>query len=205
LFSDQGRDANYFAEADNRKSALLMLWRAPARFNIKYGSVAASVLAPSPMATERMRKRTTIKREKTVARTDNFKKHHVEILTIAKSVKTLLISGDAAQHTAEVRQLLSQLSGKLSFHLAMEDKSLYPFLSTHADARIKALSKKYSEEMGSLAQAFRSYLDKWSNAMLIDANLEGFIGETKTVFNALVRRIQREDTELYPIVDQLPQ
>jgi hypothetical protein len=41
--------------------------------------------------------------------------------------------------------------------------------------------------------------------MLIDANLDGFIGETKTVFNALVRRIQREDTELYPIVDQLPQ
>lgn len=138
-----------------------------------------------------------------MARTDNFKKHHVEILSIAKNIKTLLTSGDAARHTAEVRQLLSQLSGKLSFHLAMEDRSLYPLLSTHADQGIKALSKKYSDEMGSLAQAFSNYQGKWSNTMIIDADLSGFIAETKTVFNALVRRIQREDTELYPIVDKL--
>lgn len=140
-----------------------------------------------------------------MARTDNFKKHHVEILIIAKNIKTLLTADDAAQHTAEVRHLLSQLSGKLSFHLALEDKSLYPFLAENADPRIKAISRKYSDEMGSLAQAFRNYLDKWSNTMMIDADLQGFTNETKTVFNALVRRIQREDTELYPLVDSLPQ
>lgn len=140
-----------------------------------------------------------------MARTDNFKKHHVEILTIARNVKRLLTAAEPVVHAAEVRRLLSQLSGKLSFHLAMEDKSLYPFLSTHADARIKNLSKRYSDEMGSLAATFRNYLDKWSNPALISTDMPLFIGETKTIFNALVRRIQREDTELYPIVDKLPQ
>lgn len=138
-----------------------------------------------------------------MARTDNFKQHHIEILTVARNIKKLLTSPDPRRHTAEVRQLLSQLSGKLSFHLALEDKSLYPFLATHKDARIRNLSRKYSDEMGSLAQSARSYLDKWSSAMIIDADLDGFIAETKTVFNALAKRIQREDTELYPIVDQL--
>ncbi|MGB6055119.1 MAG: hemerythrin domain-containing protein [Burkholderiaceae bacterium] len=139
-----------------------------------------------------------------MARIDNFKRHHVEILTIARDIKKLLTSDHPAQHTAEVRRLLSLLSGKLSFHLALEDKNLYPFLSSHQDARIRNLSRKYSEEMGTLAQTFRAYLDKWSNKMAIDADLDGFIAETKVVFNALVRRVQREDTELYPIVAQLP-
>ncbi len=138
-----------------------------------------------------------------MARTDNFKNQHVQILTIARDIKALLTSPDAAKHTVEVRQLLSQLSGKLSFHLAMEDKSLYPFMSSHADAHVKALSKQYSDEMGSLGQTFKAYLGKWSNAMLIDADLPGFVGETRDVINALVRRIQREDTELYPMVDKL--
>jgi len=116
----------------------------------------------------------------------------VEILLIAKNIRTLRTGSDAERHTTEVRRLLSQLSGKPSFHLAQEDKSLQPLLTTHGDLCIKTIFRKYNGEMGPLAQMFRNYLDKWSNAMLIDADLPGFTNETKMVFNALVRRIQRE-------------
>lgn len=140
-----------------------------------------------------------------MARTDNFKKHHVEILAIAKSVNTLLVSANVGGHAAEIRRLLSQLSGKLSFHLAMEDKSLYPSLLTHSDPAVKNIAKRYSDEMGSLAQTFGNYLNKWANTMVINADLAGFTKETKAIFAALTKRIQREDTELYPIIDKLPQ
>lgn len=138
-----------------------------------------------------------------MARTDHFKKHHVDILTISRDVKKFLIAPDAIDHAVEVRRLLSQLSGKLSFHLAMEDKNLYPFMMAHPDPKIGVLSKRYSEEMGSLSRTFGEYLDRWPNPSVIVANMPVFINESRMIFNALVRRMQREDTELYPVVDQL--
>lgn len=139
-----------------------------------------------------------------MSRTENFRKQHDEILAIARQINGLLQPAQMEQNAAEVRTLLSHLSGKLSVHLAMEDKSLYPSLIGHTDAHVKSVAKSYSDEMGSLAGGFKAYLDKWSNATVIRADANHFITETKALFNLLSKRIQRENTELYPLLDKMP-
>jgi iron-sulfur cluster repair protein YtfE (RIC family) len=130
--------------------------------------------------------------------TDKFRTQHNEILVIAKEM-TAEIKGDA--DAAVLRKLLSNLAGKLNFHLAMEDQALYPRLMERQDAEAKGMARKFMDEMGGLGKVFGTYNDKWQISA-IRKDPAGFAGETQAVFAALTKRIQRENTELYPLADR---
>lgn len=102
---------------------------------------------------------------------------------------------------SEARRLLSRLSGILRVHLAMEDQALYPRLAQHADEKLRTLASRYAEEMGSIQADFTDYLSRWPSRGAIAKDPEGFMKETRAVFTALRERIDREDEELYPLVD----
>src|SRR4029453_4097984 len=55
--------------------------------------------------------------------TDKFRQQHDEILAIVGELNDKLKAKADAQ---ALRSVLSNLAGKLNFHLAMEDKALYP-------------------------------------------------------------------------------
>jgi hypothetical protein len=130
--------------------------------------------------------------------TEKFRTQHGEILAIAKDMTSELKGeGDAAV----LRKLLSNLAGKLNFHLAMEDQALYPRLMERQDAEAKGLAKKFMDEMGGLGKVFGAYNDKWQISA-IRKDPAGFASETQAVFAALTKRIQRENTELYPLADR---
>jgi hypothetical protein len=130
--------------------------------------------------------------------TEKFRTQHSEILAIAKDMTTELKGeGDAAV----LRKLLSNLAGKLNFHLAMEDQALYPRLMERKDADAKGMAKKFMDEMGGLGKVFGTYNDKWQ-VSAIRKDPAGFASETQAVFAALTKRIQRENTELYPLADR---
>jgi len=130
--------------------------------------------------------------------TDKFRTQHNEILVIAKEMTTEL-KGEA--DAAVLRKLLSNLAGKLNFHLAMEDQALYPRLLERKDADAKKMAKQFMTEMGGLGKVFTTYNDKWQ-VSAIRNDPAGFAGETAAVFAALTKRIQRENTELYPLADR---
>ena len=130
--------------------------------------------------------------------TDKFRTQHDEILQIAKEM-TAQLKGDA--DPAILRKLLSNLAGKLNFHLAMEDQALYPRLMERKDSDTQALARKFLEEMGGLGQVFGAYNDKWQ-VSAIRNDPAGFNSETQAVFAALTQRIKRENTELYPLADK---
>ena len=137
-----------------------------------------------------------------MAYTDNFRKQHGELLNVAKSMAKLLNAEQLKRDATEVRRLLSVLHGKLSVHLVMEDKSLYPRLLNHHDAEIRATTQRFIDEMGTLAGVFKNYVTKWPTPGAIQANPETFISETGAVFEALGGRIQRENNELYVMADE---
>src|SRR4051812_41362316 len=89
--------------------------------------------------------------------TDKFRTQHDEILAIAGEITDKLKTNADA---AVVRKLLSSMAGKVNFHLAMEDKALYPRL-LQADSKAQSLANKFSKEMGGLAQVFVDYNAKW--------------------------------------------
>jgi hypothetical protein len=130
--------------------------------------------------------------------TDKFRNQHDEILAIAGEITDQLKKKDA--DAAVVRKLLSNMAGKLNFHLAMEDKALYPRLMQQKDTRSNAMAAKFLKEMGGLGQAFGAYNDKWQ-VSAIRADMPGFAEATRKVFGALAHRISRENSELYPLAD----
>jgi hypothetical protein len=138
-----------------------------------------------------------------MARTDTFRKHHDEILRIAREINALLGNSIDASAAETIRKLLSRLAGMVNLHLAMEDKGLYPDLLSHGDASVKATARRFSDEMGSVAAAFGAYLAAWPTAAAITADAGRFSTESKAIFNALSKRIHRENVELYVLLDAL--
>ena len=130
--------------------------------------------------------------------TDKFRVHHNEILGVAGQI-TDELKGKA--DAGALRMLLSNLAGKLNFHLALEDKALYPRLMASNDSAANALATKFMTEMGGLGQAFTTYNNKWS-VSAIRADAAGFANETRAIFTALTQRIARENRELYPLADR---
>ncbi|WP_295995210.1 hemerythrin domain-containing protein [Rugamonas sp.] len=139
-----------------------------------------------------------------MARTDNFRKQHVEILTIAREINQQLGAVIAEEDATRIRRQLSKMHGLVGLHLAMEDKSLYPSMLLSKDQEARDLAQRYSQEMGDLAHGFEAYMKAWSNISLISASPEVFTEQTKAIFNALSKRIHRENTLLYPVADALP-
>lgn len=138
-----------------------------------------------------------------MARTDSFRKHHDEIMAIARDINGKLGSTIAHDVAENIRALLSRLAGLVNLHLAMEDKALYPTLLAHSDPSVAATARRYSDEMGSVAAAFVAYIKAWPTAAAIKADPVAFSTESKGIFNTLSKRIHRENTELYVLLDAI--
>lgn len=129
--------------------------------------------------------------------TDKFRQQHDEILEMVGELNARLKAQADAQ---ELRGALSSLAGKLNFHLAMEDKALYPRLRK-MDAGTGQLAARFMDEMGGLGAAFSAYNARWQ-VSAIRSDPARFAAETREVFTALGKRIARENAELYPLADQ---
>lgn len=130
--------------------------------------------------------------------TDKFRTQHDDILRAAGEISGHL---KGQVDAAAVRKLLSALAGKVNFHLAMEDEALYPRIQRTGDATAKARATKFKNEMGGLGKVFTDYNNKWQ-VTAIRSDLEGFTNETRKVFGALAKRIERENADLYPLADK---
>jgi hypothetical protein len=130
--------------------------------------------------------------------TEQFRAQHNDILGVAGQI-TDELKGKA--DAVALRKLLSNLAGKLNFHLAMEDKSLYPRLMGRQDSQANVVASRFMKEMGGLGSAFTAYNARWQ-VSAIKADPAGFSKETHAVFGALTQRIARENRELYPLADK---
>jgi|tagenome__1003787_1003787.scaffolds.fasta_scaffold17021610_1 hypothetical protein len=128
--------------------------------------------------------------------TDKFRQQHREVLDMVSELNQKLKANEDAQ---SLRTSLSALAGKLNFHLAMEDKALYPRLMK-IDGAAQGVAKKFMDEMGGLSDAFGAYNNKWQ-VSAIRKDPAAFAAETHKVFGALGKRIARENAELYPLAD----
>lgn len=135
--------------------------------------------------------------------TKHLRAQHDELLKIAGELGGLFEPEKLKADASTARSTLSRLAGKLTVHLSMEDKNMYPTLLGHSDEEIRDQAKRFIQEMGGIGIAFRQYLDKWPTAQYIEQDPDSFIAETKDIFKALGTRIEKENTKLYPVVDEL--
>ena len=136
-----------------------------------------------------------------MADTQKLRKQHAEFLEAIRQIDAALNPQRLAEGSGEVRTLLSQLMGKLSLHLAVEDNAVYPSLVKHADAKVRDVGAKFSSEMASVKPTLEAFGKKWSEPE-IAKNAVAFCAETKKLFAVLADRIKRENTELYPLLER---
>ncbi|MBF0315426.1 MAG: hemerythrin domain-containing protein [Oligoflexia bacterium] len=137
-------------------------------------------------------------------RSDRFREQHEEMVKVVGQISALSTNADKVKQNANnVRALLSQLMGSLKSHLAMEDNVLYPDLLKNSDEKVRNLATRYSSEMGGMKAAVEKYNSKWITAKNIEDNAAIFLSETKDLFNVLGKRIDRENSELYPLLDKV--
>jgi hemerythrin-like domain-containing protein len=102
-----------------------------------------------------------------------------------------------------VLKMFAGFSGKLKIHLAMEDKGLYPMLAHHADQSIRVMGESYSKEMATITDAFLKFSQEWLNQGAIEKDPSGFIAATRKIFGQLGKRIDRENKELYTVLEKI--
>jgi hemerythrin-like domain-containing protein len=137
-----------------------------------------------------------------VQRTAVFRRQHEELAESVHEIRVLLDPVELAKDAGIISGHLSILSGKLTVHLAMEDKGLYPRLVKHPNAAVRALAQRFMNEMGSIHDVVRQYFARWRDPVLIQRQSHKFVEETNGLLAALTQRIAREDHELYPMVDR---
>jgi hemerythrin-like domain-containing protein len=138
-----------------------------------------------------------------MTRTNKFRKQHDEILSTAREINGILGNAIDDNEAETIRKLMSRLAGLVSVHLAMEDKALYPQLLSSTNSAVKATANKFIQEMGAIGQSFEGYIRKWATTQAIKSKPAEFTIESKAIFNALSKRIHKENVELYMLVDEM--
>jgi len=138
-----------------------------------------------------------------MGRTDNFKRQHREIASLAEKILDALNGNFDLQNATAIRNNLSLLAGKLNVHLAMEDKSLYHTLLAHQDAKISRTARIFIAEMGQVKERFSKYNAQWATPNQIQSDWAGFRQATRTLFEMLFKRVAKEDKELYPLLENI--
>ena len=138
-----------------------------------------------------------------MSRTTPYIEHHAQIMQLGRELREQLKPELLAANPARARQALASFSGKLSMHLTLEDRLLYPELLHCADPAIREIAERFVEEMVPISHAFKEYAVRWSGAGAIQKEPEAFVTETKAILAAVAYRIQRENEELYPLAEKL--
>lgn len=136
-----------------------------------------------------------------MSKTARYREQHAEAEMLIRQIASELDPTRLSTDASGVRRLLSSLAGKLAIHLKIEDECLYPMLAKHTDPKLRSLALSFQQEMGTLFPAFKEYTSRWPSPLEIQKNAQAFTRETKEIFAALRRRIERENTQLYTAVD----
>ncbi len=134
--------------------------------------------------------------------TTRFREQHAEILRLVADLQGVT-ERQLREDAGPARKIISSFLGKLTLHLAVEDRSVYPQLQSSPDAAVAAMAKKFEKEMGHLAANVLAWGKRWSTPNLIQAEPRRFITETADIVTTLKQRMKRENLQLYAAVDAL--
>lgn len=132
---------------------------------------------------------------------NNYLEQHNTIAEEISIIKRLVHSNKMENNTGEIALHISTLAGKIKIHLSMEDKYLYPRLKESNRPEVRKLAEQYQKEMGSLAESFVRYKDKYNTMPKIVGNEKELVTDTDSIFKAIEKRVEKEEKELYNLID----
>lgn len=132
----------------------------------------------------------------------SYLEQHETVLSEITSIKALMNSNNFDKDTRAIALHISTLAGRIKVHLSLEDKYLYPSLQEHGSEKVVKIAEEYQKEMGDLANRFTTYKNTYNTGSKILQNLSTFEFDTKGIFQAIEKRIEREEKELYHFIEE---
>ena len=102
--------------------------------------------------------------------------------------------------SSDAASSIVRLSAVIKMHLASEDTYLYPSLLKNSNEKVRLMTKAYESEMKNLEKNIESFLLKYNTPSKISANCPSFAFDFALVYEALNRRMDREEKELYKFI-----
>jgi hemerythrin-like domain-containing protein len=87
-------------------------------------------------------------------------------------------------------------------HLAMEETTLFPELKRSADPALRRVAARFQCDLKSLEATFTEHDDRYARAGAIQRSPEEFITRTCALAQALRDRVEREESELFALIDR---
>jgi len=133
---------------------------------------------------------------------ERFKNQHVEILTRIDNLRKLVHAGIEVNVNA-IAQHVKELGTVVKLHLAIEDRILYPAVRNADDEKIAAMGEAYQAEMQGIANEYIRFTTKWSDPKRLADDPESFRAAANVVLKNVYQRMQRENHEFYPAIEQM--
>lgn len=137
------------------------------------------------------------------AETPRFFQQHDELSGFARAVIEALAAPSLDADPKRALRALAAFSGKLRVHAAMERDGLYPRLLSSPDLEVAEKARELLHEMGDLYDAYFEHVSTWGCVARVREAPASFRAETLAMFTRLRRRMERENRELYPLVQRL--
>jgi hypothetical protein len=132
-----------------------------------------------------------------VADIDSLLRQHDEIVALFDELAGHDDEQDIMDNAMGLSLTLSQLAGKMYFHILAEERILYPALLSQQSESVRENCRKYSAEMDKIARWFRRYRAAYSSAGKILAHPITFRNCTASVGGIIRRRFEDEKLVLY--------
>ncbi len=135
-----------------------------------------------------------------------FRDSQDNLLQMIGELQALMTSDmfEMTRNSMSAHQLLCELGIKIQEHLGEADRNVYPYLLIHDDPRIQSLAWGFINGEIPLRQSFIEYYMKWLKNFHYIFPQE-FIDESQEIFNMISQRIERENRELFPWLEQMDQ
>ncbi|EER59745.1 Hemerythrin HHE cation binding domain protein [Acidovorax delafieldii 2AN] len=132
---------------------------------------------------------------------DKFKHQHLDILRSIDLLRQLTHAG-VERNVAEIAQRIIAMSSTIKLHLAVEDQALYPALQRGGNAELARMGRQYQNDMGPIASAYDAFARRWNTAESLRTDEKGFRAEANVVLRKVYERMQREDRDFYPRIEE---
>jgi len=134
----------------------------------------------------------------------HLRRQHDQLLDLTNQVSPYLKSTQlVTKHAETIRTLLSKIAGLLKIHLSIEDQSFYPALLSSENTEVVTIVLNVQLEIADIGRMFNGYIETYHSSEKIQSEPEPFIKDTNALFNALIKRIEKENNELFPLYDKL--
>jgi hypothetical protein len=131
--------------------------------------------------------------------TDRFRRQHEDLLAMAAEIVRELTPGRL--DAAAMRRLCARFGGRLMVHATMENDALYPRLLHHRQPDVSTRARMLYDDVKRVYDAWDVYARVWLEPGAIERDDAGFRRATHDIMRTLGRRMARENSELYPLVD----